>query len=91
MDRISKIRFKNMLEKLINYCENCKGGKEKAILLRIVFIGINKIRLYSSDSSDIGQAVRDLNNKVAQNCNGSILVFWEEALDILYMYKEEFS
>lgn len=92
MDQISRIRFKNVLDRLLTFCDNANGEEERAILLRIGVVALNKLRIHADANSSIGQDVRDLNTQIA-SCTGReqiVMLMWDEVVDLLRSYRDSF-
>ncbi len=93
MDQISQIRFKNVLDRLLAFCDNASGEKEQAILLRIGVVTLNKLRIHADVGSMLGQDVRDMNTQVA-SCTGreqTVMIMWDEVVNLLRSYRDEFA
>jgi hypothetical protein len=93
MDQISKVRFKNLVDRMLAFCEEAKGEEEKAILLRIGVLTLNKLRIHANADSMLGQDVRDLNKQIA-NCESRkqlVELVWPEMVELLEVYREEFA
>jgi hypothetical protein len=89
MDQISQLRFRNTLDSLLAFCDNADGEKEKAILLRIGVVTLNKLRIHLDVDSMLGHDVRDLNTKIV-SCTGReqlVTLMWDEATDLLRSYR----
>ena len=93
MDQISQIRFKNVLDRLLVFCDSARGEEEKAALLRIGVVFLNKLRIHADVGSMLGQDVRDMNTQVA-SCTGreqTVMIMWDEVVDLLRSYRDEFA
>jgi len=92
MDQISRIRFKNLLDRMLGFCEDANDENEKAILLRIGVITLNKLRVHADVDSMLGQDVRDLNRQIS-SCDRNQLVkfMWEEVVELLNQYRGALS
>lgn len=92
MDKISRLRTKNMLTSLLSYCDKMKTDQEKAILLRVCVVIVGKLRVHSNADPMLGCDVRDLLKKV-DRCKDltEFLDLWDEALGLVVSYKEEVS
>jgi hypothetical protein len=90
MDQISRIRFKNLLDRMLGFCEKANEGEEKAVLLRIGMIFLNKLRIHADVDSMFSQDVRDLNKQIASCESGDQLVefMWTEVVDLLQVYRD---
>jgi hypothetical protein len=88
MDQISQIRFKNVLDRLLAFCDNANEEEEQAILLRIGVVTLNKLRIHA-DVAMLGQDVRDLNTQIA-SCTDRELM-WDETVDLLRAYRDAFT
>ena len=89
MDQISRIRFKNVADRLLDYCDDAEGDKEHAILLRISLVALNKLRVHADIDSMLGYDVRELTQRV-ERCTDQrdLLELWEETTDLVGSYKE---
>lgn len=90
MDQISQIRFKNVLDRLLAFCDNANGEEEQAILLRIGVVALNKLRIHVDVDSMLGQDVRDLNTQIV-SCTGReqvVMLMWEETVGLLRSYRD---
>ena len=88
MDQVSKIRAKNMLDSLLAYCEDVETEEEKAVLLRICLVAVNKIRMHANVDPMLGYGVREL-NKRASSCDStdSFLELWAEGIELVCDFK----
>lgn len=92
MDQISQMRFRNALDSLLVFCDNAKDEKEKAVILRIGVVTLNKLRIHVDIDSMLGHDVRDLNTQIV-NCTGRqqiVELMWDETTDLLRAYREAF-
>jgi hypothetical protein len=90
MDQISQIRFKNVLDRLLTFCDNASEEEEQATLLRIGVVTLNKLRIHVDVDSLLGQDVRDLNTQIS-SCTGreqTVMLMWEEVTDLLRSYRD---
>ena len=93
MDQISRMRFKNVLDRLLAFCDNANGEEEQAILLRIGVVTLNKLRIHADVDSQLGQDIRDLNTQVA-SCTGreqTVMLMWDEVVHLLRSYRDAFA
>lgn len=93
MDKISKIRFKNVIDRLLVFCDNANGEDEKAVVLRIGVVFLNKLRIHVDVDSMLGQDIRDLNLQVA-SCTGReqiVMLMWDEVVGLLRSYRDAFA
>ena len=93
MDQISQLRFRNILDSLLAFCDNADNEVEKAILLRIGVVTLNKLRIHVDVDSMLGHDVRDLNTQIA-SCTGReqiVTLMWDETTDLLRSYREAFN
>ncbi len=93
MDQISRIRFKNVLDRLLTFCDNANGEEEQAILLRIGVVTLNKLRIHVDADSQLGQDIRDLNTQIT-SCTGreqTVMLMWDEVVDLLRSYRDAFA
>ena len=92
MDDVSRIRFKNLLESIIHFCDEAKTEKEKKILLRIGVIILHKLRMHSNADPLLGQEVRELKQKIINAPPEKMLCgTWDDMLDLLFYYKKDLS
>ncbi len=89
MDQISLIRFRNLLDRLLKYCDNVKSEEEKAILLRIGVVALNKLRLHADVNPMIGYDVRELTKRV-DSCTDRVdfLDLWNDTIDLMESCRE---
>jgi hypothetical protein len=93
MDQISQIRFRNVLDRLLAFCDNVDGEEEQAILLRLGVVTLNKLRIHVDVDSMLGQDVRDLNTQIA-SCAGreqTVMLMWDEVVALLRSYRDAFA
>jgi hypothetical protein len=93
MDQISQMRFRNALDSLLVFCDNAKDEKEKAVMLRIGVVTLNKLRIHVDIDSMLGYDVRDLNTQIA-SCTGRqqiVELMWDETTDLLRSYRAAFA
>ncbi|KKN88845.1 hypothetical protein LCGC14_0244520 [marine sediment metagenome] len=93
MDQISRIRFKNVLDRFLVFCDNADKEEEKASLLRIGVVMLNKLRIHVDVDSLLGQDIRDLNLQVA-SCTGReqiVMLMWDEVVGLLRSYRDAFA
>lgn len=90
MDQISRIRFKNLLDRVLVFCDEAEGEEEKAVLLRIGVVALNKLRIHADVDSMLGQDVRDLNRSITSCKDRSQLVefMWTEVVELLRGYRD---
>lgn len=92
MDRISRIRAKNMLDSLLVYCDNAEGDEEKVVLLRMCIVTVNKLRMHSGVDTMLGCDVRDLNKQAElSGTRDNFLNLWDKGVDLVQAYKEALS
>ena len=92
MDQISQLRFRNTLDSLLAFCDKAEDEKEKAILMRIAVITLNKLRIHVDVDSMLGYDVRDLNTQIV-SCTGRsqiVELMWDETTELLRLYREVF-
>jgi len=89
MDQISRIRFRNLLGRLLAYCDKAEKEEEKAVLLRIGIVALNKLRIHADVNPMIGYDVRELTKRV-DGCTDRIdfLDLWDDAIDLMVSYRE---
>ena len=89
MDQISRIRFKNLLDRLLTYCDEAEGDEEKAVLLRISVVALNKLRIHADVDASLGCDVRSL-NKTIKGCKtrDQLLEQWPDATALVESYME---
>lgn len=92
MDQISRIRFKNLLDRMLVFCEDAEE-EEKAVLLRIGAVALNKLRIHADVDSLLGQDVRDMNKEITACETRSQLVeyMWPEVERLLQDYRDAFA
>jgi hypothetical protein len=90
MDQISQLRFRNVLDSLLTFCDKAENEEEKSILLRIGVVVLNKLRVHVNVDSMLGHDVRDLNEQVL-SCTGrqqTVKLMWDETTNLLRSYKD---
>ena len=89
MDQISCIRFKNLLDRLLAYCDDAGTEEERAVLLRINVITLNKLRIHADVDPMLGWDVRELTKRV-DSCADRIdlLGLWDDITDLVRSYRE---
>jgi len=92
MDRVSQIRCKHVLDKLLDFCDAASSEEEKATLLRIGVVVLNKLRLHSSEAF-LGEDVRNLNKQIVACSGRAQLVdfMWEETVNLLEEQRTAFT
>ena len=93
MDQISRIRLKNVLDRMLAFCDSAEGEEEQAILLRIGVVVLNKLRIHADVGSMLGQDVRDMNTQIA-SCVGReqlVMLMWDEVVGLLKVYRDTLS
>ena len=70
-----------------------ESEEEKAVLLRISIVVLNKLRIHANIDMMLGHEVRDLNVQVASCADRKQLVelMWDEALNLLRAYRDCFA
>ena len=93
MDQISRIRFKNLLDRMLVFCEEAEDDEEKAVLLRIGVVALNKLRIHADVDLLLGQDVRDMNSQITSCETRSQLVdyMWPEVERLLQDYRDAFA
>ena len=93
MDQISRIRFKHVLDRMLTFCDNAESEEEKAVLLRISIVVLNKLRIHANIDMMLGYEVRDLNVQVSSCTDRKQLValMWDEAQALLQAYRDSFA
>ncbi len=89
MDQISRIRFKNLLERLLAYTDDAENDEERAILLRISVISLNKLRIHADVDTMIGCDVRELTKRV-DDCTDRIdlLDLWDDITGLVGSFRD---
>ena len=89
MDQISRIRFKNLLDRLLVYTEDAENDEERAILLRISVISLNKLRIHADVDTMIGCDVRELTKRV-DDCTDRIdlLDLWDDITGLVGSFRD---
>jgi len=92
IDRISRLRLKNLLLNMLEFCEKAEEIEEKKVLFRIGVVTLNKLRVHATVDPFLGQDVRDFNSKILSSPEEDILnIAWDEMLDLLFSYKKSLS
>jgi hypothetical protein len=89
MDQISRIRFKNLIESLLAYTDGAETEEEKAVLMRINIVMLNKLRVHANVDTMLGCDVRELTKRV-DSCSdrGALLDLWDDTVDLVGAYGE---
>jgi len=92
MDQISRIRFKNLIESLLAYTDDAETEEEKAVLMRINIVMLNKLRVHADVDTMLGCDVRELTKRV-DNCSDRVdlLDLWDDTVDLVGAYGEAFA
>ncbi len=92
MDQVSRIRFKNLLERLLTCCDGNKDVDDKAVMLRIGVVTLNKLRIHGNVGASLGCDVVDL-NKLVTDCTSKeeLMETWDDMVDLVRAYKNGFS
>lgn len=92
MDQISRIRFKNLIESLLAYTDGAETEEERAVLLRIAIVALNKLRIHANVDSMIGCDVRELTKRV-DSCSDRVdlLDLWDDTIDLVQSFGESMS
>ncbi len=89
MDQISRIRFKNLIENLLTYTDGAETEEEKAVLMRINIVLLNKLRVHADVDTMLGCDVRELTKRV-DSCSdrGALLDLWDDTVDLVQSFGE---
>ena len=92
MDQISRIRFKNLVKSLLAYTDGAETKEEKAILMRINIVTLNKLRVHADVDTMLGCDVRELTKRV-DSCSdrGALLDLWDDTVDLVASYGENLA
>ena len=92
MDQISRIRFKNLIENLLTYTDGAETEEEKAVILRIGVVALNKLRVHANVDTMLGCDVRELTKRV-DSCSDRVdlLNLWDDTIDLVQSFGEEFA
>ena len=89
MDQISRIRFKNLIESLLAYTDGAETEEERAVLMRISVVALNKLRIHANVDTMLGCDVRELTKRV-DSCSDRVdlLDLWDDTVDLMGSYGE---
>ncbi len=89
MDQISRIRFKNLIESLLTFTDGAETEEEKAVLMRINIVMLNKLRVHADVDTMLGCDVRELTKRV-DSCSdrGALLDLWDDTIDLVQSFGE---
>ena len=92
MDQISRIRFKNLIESLLAYTDDAETEEEKAVLMRINIVMLNKLRVHADMDTMLGCDVRELTKRV-DNCSDRVdlLDLWDDTISLVQSFGEAMS
>ena len=92
MDQIARIRFKNLVERLLAYTDDAENDEERAVLLRISVVTLNKLRIHANVDTMLGCDVRELTKRV-DSCSDrvSLLDLWDDTVDLVQSFGEAFA
>lgn len=91
MDQISRIRFRNLVDNLLSFCDNAGTDEDKAVLLRIGIVTLNKLRIHGNVDPGTGYEIRKLTERAAASGSEEVFVFsWDETIELLEACREEF-
>ena len=93
MDQISQSRIRNVLDRLLTFCDSANEEQEQAVLIRIGVVVLNKLRIHVDIDSLLGQDVRDLNTQIF-SCIGreqTVTLMWDEVVNLLRSYRATHS
>lgn len=92
MDQVSQIRAKHLLDRLLTYCDNTDTEEDKAVLLRISVITLNKLRIHADVDISLGSEVRSLNKQLS-NCKNrqQLLTWWDHTIELVEAYMDVLS
>ena len=90
MDQISRIRCKNLLDRLLVYCDNAENDEERAVLLRISIVVLAKLRIYANvEDMMLSYDVRVLTKRVDRCLDRvDLLDLWFDTTDLVKSYQE---
>ena len=92
MDQIGRIRFKNLIDALLNFCDDASTDEDRAVLLRIGIVVLNKLRIHTNVDPNMGYDVRELTTRMGACTSIELLVFmWDETIELLQGYREELA
>ena len=92
MDQIGRIRFKNLIDALLNFCDDASTDEDRAVLLRIGIVVLNKLRIHTNIDPNMGHDVRELTTRMGACTSIELLVFmWDETIELLQGYREELA
>ena len=92
MDQISRIRCKNLIESLLAYTDGAETEEERAVLLRISVVALNKLRIHANVDTMLGCDVRELTKRVdACTDRVDLLDLWNDTVDLVGAYGEAMS
>jgi len=89
MDQISSLRFKNLLDRLLAYCDDARTEEERAVLLRISVVTLNKLRIHADADSILSCDVVELTKQV-DTCEDRVdlLNLWDDTTELVRSYRE---
>ncbi len=89
MDQISRIRTKNLIESLLAYTDDAETDEEKAVLMRINIVLLNKLRIHANVDTMLGCDVRELTKRV-DICSDRVdlLDLWDDTVDLVQSFGE---
>ncbi len=91
MDAISRLRFKNLLDRLLDFCARAESEEDRAILLRVGVVTLNKLRIHADVDIELGYDIRKFTKDVKECSTRAQLVgLWDDMEEILKSYREEF-
>ncbi len=92
MDQISRIRFKNLIESLLSYTDAAETEEERAVLLRIAIVALNKLRVHANVDTMLGCDVRELTKRV-ENCSDRVdlLDLWDDTVHLVGEFGESMA
>jgi hypothetical protein len=92
MDQISRIRCKNLIKSLLAYTDGAETEEERAVLMRINIVLLNKLRVHADVDTMLGCDVRELTKRV-DNCSDRVdlLDLWDDTVDLVQSFGEAMS
>ena len=92
MDQISRIRFKNLIESLLSYTDAAETEEERAVILRISVVALNKLRVHANVDTMLGCDVRELTKRV-ENCSDMVdlLDLWDDTVHLVGEFGESMA
>jgi len=81
-----------LIESLLAYTDDAETEEEKAVLMRINIVMLNKLRVHADVDTMLGCDVRELTKRV-DNCSDRVdlLDLWDDTVDLVGAYGEAFA